>query len=123
VPVLIVELVDLPKMMPGPPVASTTASAANARISIERRSWATMPTHRPAPPSSRTIPRNSQNSNLLTLPATSQRRACSSSAYRSCCPVVAPAYAVRWWSVPPKRRKSSSPSGVRLNMTPIRSSR
>ena len=42
---------------------------------------------------------------------------------QSCgCPVVAPAKAVRWKSVPPKRRKSSSPSGVRLNGTPMRSS-
>ena len=38
-------LVDLPKMMPGPPVARHTASPRNARISIDFRSCATMPTH------------------------------------------------------------------------------
>jgi hypothetical protein len=36
--------------------------------------------------------------------------------------VVAPAKAVRWKSVPPKRRKSRLPSGVRLKGTPMRSS-
>jgi hypothetical protein len=44
-------------------------------------------------------------------------------AYSSCCPVVEPENAVRWWRVPPKRRKSIKPSGVRLNGTPMRSSR
>ena len=37
--------------------------------------------------------------------------------------MVAPANAVRLYKVPPKRRKSSSPSGVRLKGTPMRSSR
>ncbi len=45
--------------------------------------------------SSRIGPRKSQNSYLRTLPASSQRRTCSSSAYSSCWPVVAPANAVR----------------------------
>src|SRR5690625_6590399 len=66
--------------------------------------------------------RNSQLSYLVTNPSTSYRRTCSSSAYNNCCPVVAPAYAVRCACVPPKRRKSSNPSGVRLNITPIRRS-
>ena len=56
-------------MMPGPPVASTTASAWNAWISIVRRSWATMPLQTPS--SSWTMPRNSQNSYFVTLPSTS----------------------------------------------------
>ncbi len=36
--------------------------------------------------------------------------------------MVAPAKAVRWKSEPPKRRKSSRPSLVRLKGTPMRSS-
>ncbi len=42
-----IELVERPKTMPGPPVASITASAGKARISIVRRSMATLPTHPP----------------------------------------------------------------------------
>ena len=64
-----------------------------ARISMLIRSWATQP--RQIPRSSTMGPRKSQNSYLVTLPADSQRRTCSSSAYNNCCPVVAPAKAVR----------------------------
>ena len=42
------ELVVLPNIMPGPPVAKITASARNALISIERKSWATMPRQTPS---------------------------------------------------------------------------
>src|SRR5699024_10348085 len=70
-----------------------------------------------------TAPMNSQFSYFVTSPCTSKRRTCSSNAYNNCCPVVAPAYAVRWCCVPPNRLKSSKPSGVRLNITPIRSNK
>ncbi len=65
-----------------------TASERNDSISIVVRFWATMPRH--ALSSSRTAPRNSQPSYFETSPSTSKRRTCSSSAYKSCCPVVAP---------------------------------
>ena len=73
-----IELVERPKTMPGPPVASITASAGMARTSMVRRSIATLPTQRPDP--SFTIPSHSQYSNLLTIPSASKRRTCSSSA-------------------------------------------
>src|SRR5262249_51897274 len=60
---------------------------------------------------------------LFTRPSVSQRRVCSSSAYSSCCPVVAPAKNVRLNSDPPNSRRSRCPSGVRLNGTPMRSSK
>jgi len=51
------------------------------------------------------------------------RRVCSSRAYSSCWPVEAPEKCVRLKSEPPNRRKSRKPSFVRLNGTPMRSSR
>jgi hypothetical protein len=58
---LMIELVERPKTMPGPPVASITASAESVRISMVRRSMATLPPPartRPSPcpatPSTRT---------------------------------------------------------------------
>ena len=68
-PVHMTEFVLLPKMRPLPPVAITTASARNARIVIERRSWATMPWQTPF--ASRIGRRNSQCSYLVTLPSAS----------------------------------------------------
>src|SRR6201984_510015 len=104
-----------------PPVAMMIASAGKVRTSIDRRSIAQMPRQTRFPSS--TADRNSQCSYFFTLPSDSYLRTCSSSAYSSCCPVVAPANAVRLYNVPPKRRKSSNPSGVRLKGTPMRSSR
>ena len=79
------------KMMPQPPVASTTASPGKLRICIVLRSCATQPTQ--VPLSSRTAWRKSQNSNLRTIFSpgiatpcasstsfVSKRRTCSSSA-------------------------------------------
>src|SRR5699024_3431667 len=63
-PVLIIELVDLPKIIPGPPVAIIVASAGKALISCVERFWATIP--RPTPLSSRIAPINSQFSYLVT---------------------------------------------------------
>ena len=57
VPVLMIELVDLPKTRPGPPVARQTAVAGKVSRRIDARSMATMPTQRPW--SSRTACTNS----------------------------------------------------------------
>src|ERR1051325_8430849 len=61
-----IEFVLRPSMRPGPPVAMTTAPAANARGFMLRRSSATRPTQRP--PSSRAGPTNSQPSHFVTRP-------------------------------------------------------
>ncbi|CAC5590140.1 Uncharacterised protein [Staphylococcus aureus] len=120
-PVLIIEFVVLPKIIPGPPVAIITASEPNVSISAVVIFCATIPLALSSSPL--TMPRNSHPSYFVTNPSTSYARTCSSNAYNNCCPVVAPAYAVLWCNVPPKRLKSNRPSFVLLNITPIRSNK
>src|SRR5699024_1128218 len=93
-PVLIIEFVDFPKIIPGPPAAKIVASEGKDLISWDLISCATI--HRPTPSSSITARKNSHPSYFVTRPTTSYRRTYSSNPYNNCCHDQAHAYAVLW---------------------------
>ena len=77
-PVFTVELVDRTYTWPGPPVARTTASPASVKTVLVRKSCSTAPLQTPC--ESRTAPRYSCHSRVLTAPSCWNRRTCSSKA-------------------------------------------
>jgi hypothetical protein len=100
------------KTLPHPPVASTTAFAAIARIRPERSSTATTPCTRPSSTSSRVTNHSSY-------------RAISpyfSEVWNSACsmwnPVLSAANHVRLFFMPPNARTATRPSGWRLQGHP-----